>query len=242
MKNSVFIHVATIGRWREVFEEQIQLIKYSGLYDLLDSIYISVLGDGFDYKDEKLQIIYSSIDLLEWEFPTLDKLWEFACQEDMNILYIHGKGASEYKECIEDWRHYLQYFLIERHEDCLRHLEEYDICGCDWLGSHYFGNFWWARSSYLRTLKSPYDIKSTLHVKNRPWAGKNQQILVVKEDKKGYHYFDENEKVFARHYRLFAEMWIGSNECVKQKEMFKSNVMHLTDRFNFRKIVNEILY
>ena len=171
---------------------------------------------------------YFSENIKEWEFPTLNCLWEYCKTHEDPVLYIHGKGSSEFKKCMEDWRHYLQYFLIEKKEECLEKLKNHDIVGCNWTGSHFFGNFWWARADYIRKLKTPYDIASIINTKNRPWSGK--KIAVIYDETKGYHYYEE--LFYGRHYRLFAEMWIGSFEPVSFYEVHKSNVMHLCEEYN----------
>jgi hypothetical protein len=53
------------------------------------------------------------------------------------------------------WMDYMEYFLIEEHIRCLNILKEYNSCGvCYRDGLRiYGGNFWWARASYISTLK-----------------------------------------------------------------------------------------
>jgi hypothetical protein len=50
----------------------------------------------------------------------------------------------------------MEYFVIQRHEDCLEKLIEHDVCGVNWHqdpSPHFSGNFWWARSSYIVNLR-----------------------------------------------------------------------------------------
>ena len=220
---NVFIHIAQIGRWKEILDEQIEVVSQ---YLPGVKIFAGVLGE--DSVPSCLEVCYQSKNLLEWEYPTLQKLYEHCQNNDGFVLYMHGKGSSEYKKCMENWREYLHFFIVEHAADCIQSLENYDICGCDWTGTHFFGNFWWARNDYIRKLKSPYDLASIIQLKNRPWSDK--KVLVVHSEEKGYHYFDET-KFYARHYRLFAEMWIGSKEDVKPYQIHKSNVMHLADEY-----------
>lgn len=66
-------------------------------------------------------------------------------------------------DCIEDWVDYLLHFNLYRKEDVYRYLEEYDTVGINLLhfknsskthpnGYCYSGNFWWSKSSYIRSL------------------------------------------------------------------------------------------
>jgi hypothetical protein len=73
----------------------------------------------------------------------------------INILYLHTKGVS-YRETypqIEDWRHFMLYFLVEQHERCLHLLysEEFDALGVNYKTNprDFRGNFWWTTSNYL---------------------------------------------------------------------------------------------
>jgi hypothetical protein len=222
----IFIHVAQIGRWQEILDEQLALIES---FLVPDKIYIGVLGSLPVSLPANAEVCYQSDNLFEWEFPTLQKLYEHCQKKDGQVLYIHGKGSSQYKKCMEDWRHYLQYFLIEKYSDCLEALKTYDVCGCDWKKTHFFGNFWWARNDYIRTLRSPYDISAIVRLKDRYWDGPKIAVVVYSEEK-GYHYFDEN-KFYAIHYRLFAELWVGSSLSVRPYNLHSSNVMHLNEEY-----------
>jgi predicted O-methyltransferase YrrM len=87
----------------------------------------------------------------------------------MSSYSTHIPGA------VKDWRHYMQYFNIEKWEDCITKLGEgYDCCGVDWVETpylelkfaiqHYAGNFWWARNDYIRKLTHPLRINDYMDV------------------------------------------------------------------------------
>lgn len=50
------------------------------------------------------------------------------------------------------------YFLINKHEDCIRFLETNDAVGCNLTNVNgryplrFSGNFWWANASYIKNL------------------------------------------------------------------------------------------
>ena len=69
----------------------------------------------------------------------------------------------------------MQYYNIEKWEDCIAKLDEgYDCCGVDWVErhdikldfvvQHYAGNFWWAKNEYIRKLKHPIKIHEYMDV------------------------------------------------------------------------------
>ena len=173
-----YIHVATMGSWRQVLEEQITLIRRCGLNNR-STINLCKVGTE---TDENLQWAIQFDDLEKFEFPTLARLYENA---DQGLsFYTHLKGVSKtlehwkekaevYKEFagLYDlktlqhherlWRKYMEYFVIERYRDCIKMLDTHDICGVHWRekpAPHYSGNFFWATDRYVKSLDHPYDF------------------------------------------------------------------------------------
>ncbi|NVO07287.1 MAG: hypothetical protein HXX19_15830 [Rhodoferax sp.] len=131
-----------------------------------------------------------------YEYPTLDALQKHINSEskDFNVLYIHLKGVSKPNNInITHWRRFMTWALIERWQECVNKLEEYDCAGCNWELNpwpHFSGNFWWATSNYLRKLPKLQD----------PYAS-----------------IRENSTMFKRHdagglpvWKFDYEAWIGS--------------------------------
>lgn len=158
-----FLHIAMMGRWKEIVNEQIQKISGSGLYERTDRLFVVLLGENpeeFPFRMGKIEVAYSSPNLSEFEFPTLQRLWEFCQSNDGLIYYLHTKGVSRDTESTQAWRRYMEHFIIERHERCIKELETNDICGVDWFDKpwpHFSGNFWWATSRYVRQLSSVHE-------------------------------------------------------------------------------------
>ena len=52
----------------------------------------------------------------------------------------------------------MEYFNLERWEECVATLKEYETCGVELQSedSHYSGNFWWATSDYIKRLPDGY--------------------------------------------------------------------------------------
>lgn len=176
-----FMHICIANQWREIFDEQIQTIRESGLYDAVNEIYFGIVGSpdvNFTkiLQLKKFRLAYVHPDLSQFEFMTLEFLHNF-CQNnyDAKVFYIHTKGISTYgKTCnppsparqrnIDDWRRYLEYYLITNYKRCVEELNTCDMVGVNWRGKgtgsviipqvdcHFSGNFWWARASYISTL------------------------------------------------------------------------------------------
>jgi hypothetical protein len=147
-----FIHIAQMGNWKEILDDQLDKLVRSGLYEKTSTIYVTVLGDEPIRDDPKFDVVRYS-DLTMYEFPTLKRIQE---SEADYVWYIHSKGVSHpTAEHLTDWRNYMEYFVIERHEDCIRELDDHDCVGVElkYIPSpHYSGNFWWARGDYVRGL------------------------------------------------------------------------------------------
>lgn len=99
------------------------------------------------------------------------------------VLYFHMKGITKQNEATEDWRKYMEYFAIERWKDCIAKLDEgYDCCGV-MLNSqtpigywpHFSGNFWWATTDYINTLK-PEFLELPWRYYREFWIGSNPNM------------------------------------------------------------------
>ena len=147
----------------DIFLDQYNYIKQSGLYDKLDYIFVTMLGN---YKklpcDYKLKLIYYSQNSNEWEFPNYKRIKFFSDNVDDNIkiLEIHTKGVLNKPHSYE-WRKYLEYFLIEQHQLCIENLDNFKCIGVNQqyyinnenkYKNHYSGNFWWSSSHYIKNL------------------------------------------------------------------------------------------
>jgi hypothetical protein len=99
------------------------------------------------------------------------------------ILYFHTKGISKLCPATESWRHYMEYFVIEKWRDCIAKLEEgYDCCGILWnidtpfgIRPHFSGNFWWANTSYINTLDDSY-LETKLRYDREFWIGTGKDV------------------------------------------------------------------
>jgi hypothetical protein len=164
-KNICFINFVNINNGIDILTEQINYIKQSGLYDKLDYILIIALGKQIKltFLDHKIKVVYHSNNCLKNEYPAMNFIKNISDKLDCNvkILYIHVKGVLQKPHAYE-WRKYLEYFLIEKHEICLKGLNAYSCVGVNQqyyfddenkFKNHFSGNFWWANSHYIKNLK-----------------------------------------------------------------------------------------
>jgi hypothetical protein len=178
----VFWHVATMGNWREVVEEQADLLRSSGLADVCSGINIVKIGPEPWVAPHGMQIIQQVSALKYYEYPTLNLLHKHAQSNNALYLYMHTKGVSKtiddwdrhedfylnscnlksYSQLFNNekqWREYMQYFMIENYKVCIKGIAGNDVVGVSWRETpfrHAPGNFWWATSKYIRTLDDPY--------------------------------------------------------------------------------------
>jgi len=80
------------------------------------------------------------------------------------VLYFHSKGAShppgKYRDHCNAWRMCMMQFCVRNWVSCVHDLQYNDSVGCHWLSgmgsdhsqNYWGGNFWWARSDFLKTI------------------------------------------------------------------------------------------
>jgi len=163
-------HTFLTGNWEEILNSQIERLISSGLYDKADIIWFTCNLNGNDenvftdfLKDyNKIQTECHVNN--DFEYPGIHKVKELGdTNEDMKILYFHAKGVSntytdystkqvnqEKIKNIQSWKECLEYFVIDKWEDCIDKLNEYDNVGVTCNGGWYWGNFWWSQSKHIK--------------------------------------------------------------------------------------------
>lgn len=167
-----FWHIGAVGDWRRIIGEQYSKVRRSGLYDASDRIVVGFIGGRNREQELGIPIltdpkfdVFSTERLADYEFPTLARLWQEAQESEESFLcyYLHTKGASlaatPRQAAADAWRRYMEYFNVEKWQDCADILNEYETCGVELQSedSHYSGNFWWARSDYIKKLPNGYE-------------------------------------------------------------------------------------
>lgn len=256
MKNiAVFYHLyipELSSIWTWWVDEQMGLLKSTGLSDK-SNVYMCItvpfnIGDtGGKFTFDQLVVNYIRenfpfVNILDvrgtheenlYEGQTMSQLYQYCLNNDGYVFYFHNKGMSSYGTHIptglKDWRHYMQYFNIERWEDCVEKLDEgYDCCGVSWIkredlagniptegkryiGNHFSGNFWWARCDYIKRLPDPLKVEEYVHIPSLMDSFKT--------------------------YRYAFEVWIG-DENTKYYSFHQSNIHHYFENYPREKYVN----
>lgn len=181
--NYIFYHVFIETNWVEIVTEQLERLHNSGL---LKNSYLKigvVYGHGIDIDNniDKLKLILSNFYNFEiifiepngccGESQTLKYLSDFCkvTNKPLNILYLHTKGITQFNSVrenpVREWRRMMEYFLIDKWENCLDILNNgFDCCGINYqnhaanikkenkLIQIFNGNFFWVKSNYVKTL------------------------------------------------------------------------------------------
>jgi hypothetical protein len=150
------------------------------------------------YLNNKIDLIYHSNNIKEYEIPTINKLLTFSkTNPNTYILYIHNKGSTN-RICngINGqyyWRQLMNYWNITRFQDNINYLKKgFMTTGINYINNHYSGNFWWANTNYLRNLNSIISNKNRL----------NAELWLL----------DKNKRVKGKHISLFGP-YISSVKC-----------------------------
>ena len=228
----IFIHICTIDDWDTILDEQIHLIKESGLYDIVEKIHLGILGDirirninldsHLDCKN-KIEIMYIDQKKYLYEIPTINCIKSF-CDNLMDnseayILYIHTKGVRNAgnKNVMKSWRNMMEYFLIENYKECLKNLELYDT-----LGNNPINDF--CVDKTCATLNDNH----AYHYSGNFWWSKKSHI-----DKLDYINIDYSKNSINTRYR--AENWILSKypECKSGVLFWDNTNTHPYHRYVF---------
>jgi hypothetical protein len=159
----IYYHIYAIDGVESIIDEQLSLIKKHFDFPYILNVGISIADDNtsIDYiinKFEKIRDVRSRGN----EFVTLDLIEKDKEKfgDSDYVLYIHTKGASKQDlENVVSWRHLMNYFNIEKVKNIFKIFEKTDyntygvLLGTAGKWKLYSGNFWWAKTSYLKTIK-----------------------------------------------------------------------------------------
>lgn len=168
--NIVFYHLALMGSGIDIAKEVVGQIVDSGLYDNIEKLYISVVGKGKDQLKEikgsleKISIVYHGVPVTEYEYPSMKLIEDFSVANDCNLIYLTGLGTTGRTTERENKRNYINYFLIDKWQDCVYWLEQgWDCVGVDFREDpkrHFTGFQYWTKSSYFRTLPKVIELNT----------------------------------------------------------------------------------
>jgi len=171
VKNKLYYHffIPDIpSHWKLLLYEQLDCIEGSELPYFCE-VEMCVSSNEENFKELKeLVNDYSFLNVTwfdtsiqdnreHYEGTTLLKLYD-ECSDYDNVGYIHSKGITSLSKQVNRWRKVLEYGVIEKWRNNIQALNNgYDVSGICWdvYGDHFSGNFWWGKSSYIKTLPRP---------------------------------------------------------------------------------------
>lgn len=195
-----FYHICLINDWFDIVKDQLIKIKKNGLLEKTTTLYVSILGEkeqqklfiGLINEYKNIEIVIKSQNIQLYEEPILNHLKYLSDSEDFYCYYLHAKGVSiteqnkgwyhgntdliHLKSCVNDWREFMEYFLINKFDENIQLLKEFDSCGvnyCKEPQKHYSGNFWWSKSGYIKTLKDLPNLTPQNRWLAEFWIGQN---------------------------------------------------------------------
>ena len=209
-------HVYMFGNnYMALIIDQIRKIMRTGLYKASDKIYVGIndcwnkkpdtgidwikgvlsFRSGKDYHPSMGKVEIQVYDDNQELRRTLRWIRDYAKENPGDyVLFLHTKGITHYTEATEDWRAYMEYFVVERWKDCVTKLDEgYDCCGVLWntdtpIGKypHFSGAFYWATCKYINTLNHFY-IDSSWRYHMEFWIGSNPEVKAYEFHNSGYN-------------------------------------------------------
>ena len=132
---------------------------------------------------------------------------------DFNVCYIHTKGVTSTIRHLESsninqyknyyyWRQYLNWGVLQNWKACMYALDTgFDVAGINYYNTpsrHYSGNFWWAKSNYIKRLPDPSTINwwkelqqntTDSWLKTAPDRYRDEQWLCSLDNVRAFNYF-----------------------------------------------------
>ena len=180
----IYINPKYLEKCTNIITRQYEKIKNSGLLQRCTCIYIGYVGTIPFPIDEilnnkKIKILIQCQKGFEGVTTTILKKFCDENSHNFDVLYIHNRGSTRIPNSpTDDWTIMMEYFCIDNWEKAVNMLKKKLTAGCEmWphrvreetimqkhilcplslcdTEYHYSGNFWWARSDYIRLLKYP---------------------------------------------------------------------------------------
>ena len=164
MSIKIFYHIYCNNSTEKVVHDQLTKLMFSGLYHTANELHCFLTGEWNIMErvetlihtfGDKYKITKKVANDTTYERFTLSEISSMIVPED-KILYFHTKGITKpTNHNVYDWRTYMEFFLMSRHQECLQLLDHYDTVGVNVANVpalHYSGNFWWCRGDYFLKL------------------------------------------------------------------------------------------
>lgn len=158
-----FFYITAISKNTNMSDQFLKLVKTYNFKNLeVEFVQNTSLSDSYTFSN----LNYDNNIITE--NYSLKKIWNYSKNFNSNILYFHSKAITSYdiwfklnpekhKQNVY-WRQYLNWGVLEKWMDCVNALNYNDVAGVNYKTNpiqHYSGNFWWSKSSYIKTLPDP---------------------------------------------------------------------------------------
>ena len=166
MKNYLYISICCINNWQSVITNIYNKLKTYNLYNEIDEIrcVVSCKDESFKnfhfFLDPKIVILEHFTENFGFTFEKkiMDYLLRDSKKEIFNVLYLHSKGVSDRhinNKNIISWTNVMLYFCLKHFKHIINNLYNCDAIGINLITEpvlHYYGNFWWSKSSHIKNL------------------------------------------------------------------------------------------
>lgn len=212
-KLAAVYYVSLMNDWKERTAMIFDRMKFSGLYDAADELYLVAADTENKFTDlaefcknyPKFIVEYEPRNFGS-EYRGIKRVEEIGRRRGAyNILYLHSKGVFNkflnvsQKEGIHQlkvdsvncWLDMMTYFTVDNWKECVDKLNNgYATAGARNIHRWWWGNFWWASSVHIKQLKefnpgSRWDCESWIHegLPNEQW----ESIKYYEQYKFRYH-------------------------------------------------------
>jgi hypothetical protein len=162
-KIGIYYHCFCINDYEDRFLRTYEKIKRSGLLKQIEGIKLVCVGRPTQQIIDlpKIETILCRSNCID-EAVTLNYIYHTNTYD--KFLYLHSKGVTKLgNQNVSSWVNYMEYFCVEKYQDRLIELQQYDVTGVN-IQYHYefttsllySGNFWWTTGQHIKTL-SPCD-------------------------------------------------------------------------------------
>lgn len=168
----VFYHLYQGHAWKDVYNEQMDLLEGCGLPSAA-VIHIGVVGD------QALDRVPSGARVTRWpdnreKRDTMEMLRD-CCAADPSaaVLFFHTKGTFHPSEGQNAWRRYMDGAVVKPWRENIELLSGNDCVGVDWREGpkpHFSGTFWWANAAFVNGLDHSY-LNSMCRYDQEFWIG-----------------------------------------------------------------------
>ncbi len=130
----LYYHVFAINNWKEISNKLLADLPHDSVvvHISFTKRYVLELLKAYRYfsRQDKVVKIFISYNN---KYPEVAGFNKFRRNVDLSkyevLSYMHSKGVTKPdNRCVADWREYMRYFLVERHEECLNLFRNKEYC------------------------------------------------------------------------------------------------------------------